>query len=81
MPETWEEYNELSIDGNNAYFDSKVQCTNVMHMYINTSHNTIRFTILLPIVDIIIKELFYYNNNQILIGIMRSTRRMRRTNT
>jgi len=40
-----------------------------MHMYINTSHNIIRFTILLPIVDIIIKELFYYNDNQILINI------------
>jgi hypothetical protein len=35
--ETWEEYNELSVDGKKAYFNSKVKRANTMHMYINTS--------------------------------------------
>jgi hypothetical protein len=35
--ETWEECNELSIDGKKAYFDNKVKCTNTMHMYIDNN--------------------------------------------
>jgi hypothetical protein len=38
-------------------------------MYIDTNQDTIRFTISLPIVDIIIKELFYHDDDQILAGI------------
>ncbi|CAM6030899.1 unnamed protein product [Sphagnum balticum] len=38
-------------------------------MYINTNQDVICFTISLPIVDIIIKELFYRNNDQIFAGI------------
>ncbi len=60
--ETWEEYNELSVDGKKAYFDGKVKRTNMMHMYIDTSQNVIHFTISLSIIDVIIKELFYYND-------------------
>ncbi|CAK9863251.1 unnamed protein product [Sphagnum jensenii] len=40
-----------------------------MHMYIDTNQDAIRFTILLPIVNVIIKELFYCNDNQILASI------------
>ncbi len=40
-----------------------------MHMYINTNQDAIRFTISLPIVDVIIKELFYRDNDQILLGV------------
>ncbi len=40
-----------------------------MHMYINTNQDTIHFTISLPIVDVIIKELFYHDEDQILAGI------------
>jgi hypothetical protein len=35
--ETWEEYNELSIDGKKVYFNGKVKRINTMHMYINTN--------------------------------------------
>ncbi len=38
-------------------------------MYINTNQDAIHFTISLPIVDVIIKELFYRNEDQILAGI------------
>jgi len=60
--ETWEEYNELSVDG-------KVKRANTMHIYIDNNQDAIYFTILLMIVNVIIKELFYYDNNQILIGV------------
>ncbi|CAK9198834.1 unnamed protein product [Sphagnum troendelagicum] len=40
-----------------------------MHMYIDTNQDTICFTISLPIVDVIIKELFYRDDDQILAGI------------
>ncbi len=41
-----------------------------MHMYIDTSQDAICFTILLPIVDVIIKELFYYcDDDQIIANI------------
>ncbi|CAM6028326.1 unnamed protein product [Sphagnum balticum] len=40
-----------------------------MHMYIDTNQHAIRFTISLPIVDVIIKELFYRDNDQILAGV------------
>jgi len=59
--ETWEEYNELSVDG-------KVKHTNTMHMYIDTNKDAICFTISLSIVDVI-KELFYLNDNQIFVDI------------
>ncbi|CAM6016739.1 unnamed protein product [Sphagnum balticum] len=67
--EIWEEYNELYVDGKKVYFKSKVKHANTMHMYIDISQDAIRFTISLPIVDIIIKELFYYDNDQILTSI------------
>jgi hypothetical protein len=38
-------------------------------MYIDTSQDTIRFTILLSIVNVIIMELIYHNDDQILDGI------------
>jgi hypothetical protein len=41
----------------------------MMHMYIDTNQDAIHFTILLPIVDVIIKELFYRDEDQILAGI------------
>jgi len=66
---TWEEYNELFVDDKKAYFNDKVERANTMHMYINTNQDTIRFTISLPIINIIIKELFYHNNNQILASV------------
>ncbi len=40
-----------------------------MHMYIDTSHDAICFIISLPIIDVIIKELFYRNNDQIIANI------------
>jgi hypothetical protein len=63
------EYNELSVNGKKVYFNDKVKCANMMHMYINTSPDTIHFTISLPIVDVIIKELFYRDEDQILTGV------------
>jgi hypothetical protein len=38
-------------------------------MYIGTNQDAIHFIISLPIIDVIIKELFYYDDNQILIGV------------
>jgi hypothetical protein len=38
-------------------------------MYINTNQEAICFTISLPIVNVIIKELFYCHNDQILAGV------------
>ncbi|CAM6010655.1 unnamed protein product [Sphagnum balticum] len=67
--ETWEEYNELSIDDKKVYFNDKVKRINTMHMCINTNQDAICFTISLPIVDVIIKELFYHDDDQILAGI------------
>ncbi len=67
--ETLEEYNELSVNGKKAYFNGKVKRANTMHMYIDTSQDTIRFTILLSIVNVIIMELIYHNDDQILDGI------------
>jgi hypothetical protein len=67
--ETWEEYNELSVDGKKVYFNGKVKRINTMHMYIDTNQDAIRFTISLPIIDIIIKELFYRDDDQILAGV------------
>jgi hypothetical protein len=52
-----------------VYFNGKVKRANTMHMYINTNQDAIRFTISLPIVDVIIKELFYRDNDQILLGV------------
>ncbi len=67
--ETWEEYNELFVEDKKVYFNDKVKCVNTMHMYIDTNQDTICFTISLPIVDVIIKELFYRDDDQILAGI------------
>ncbi|CAK9250170.1 unnamed protein product [Sphagnum jensenii] len=67
--ETWEEYKELSVDSKKVYFNSKVKHANMMHMYIDTNQDAIHFTISLPIGDIIIKELFYRDEDQILAGI------------
>ncbi|CAM6031650.1 unnamed protein product [Sphagnum compactum] len=67
--ETWEEYKELSVDGKKVYFNGKVKRANTMHMYIDTNQDAIHFTISLPIVDVIIKELFYRDEDQILAGI------------
>jgi hypothetical protein len=52
-----------------VYFNSKFKRINTMHMYIDTNQNTICFTISLPIVDVIIKELFYCDDDQILAGV------------
>lgn len=51
------------------YFDGKVKRANIMHMYIDTNQDAIHFTISLPIVDVIIKELFYNDDNQILASV------------
>jgi ATP sulfurylase len=40
-----------------------------MHKYIDTNQDIIHFTISLSIIDVIIKELFYCDNDQILVGI------------
>lgn len=40
-----------------------------MHMYIDTNQDAIHFTISLLIVDVIIKELFYNDDNQILASV------------
>ncbi len=40
-----------------------------MHMYIDTSHDTIHFIISLPIINVIIKELFYHDDDQIFANI------------
>ncbi|CAK9879851.1 unnamed protein product [Sphagnum jensenii] len=66
--ETWEEYNELSIDDKKVYFDGKVKRANTMHMYIALTRRPSALLSLL-IVDVIIKELFYPDDNQILVGI------------
>ncbi len=34
---TWEEYNELFVNGKKAYFNDKVKRANMMHMYIDTN--------------------------------------------
>ncbi|CAM6035641.1 unnamed protein product [Sphagnum compactum] len=60
---------ELSVDGKKAYFDGKVKRANTMHTYIDTSQDTIHFTISLSIVDVIIKELFYHDDDQILADV------------
>jgi hypothetical protein len=52
-----------------VYFDGKVKHAITIHMYINTNQDTIRFTISLLIVDVIIKEMFYYDDDQILTGV------------
>jgi hypothetical protein len=52
-----------------VYFDDKVKRANMMHMYINTNHDAIHFTISLPIIDVIIKELFYRDDDKILVGV------------
>ncbi len=62
-------YNELFIDDKKVYFNGKVKCVNMMHMYINTNQDAIHFTISLPIIDVIIKELFYRDDDQILAGV------------
>ncbi|CAM6024598.1 unnamed protein product [Sphagnum balticum] len=67
--ETWEEYNELSVDDKKAYFDDKVKRANTMHMYIDTNQDAIHFTISSLIVNVIIKELFYRNDNQIITDV------------
>ncbi len=67
--ETWEEYKELSVDSKKVYFNGKVKRVNTMHMYIDTNQDAIHFIISLPIVDVIIKELFYRDEDQILAGI------------
>jgi hypothetical protein len=67
--ETWEEYKELSVDSKKVYFNGKIKCANTMHMYIDTNQDSIHFTISLPIVDVIIKELFYYDEDKILASI------------
>jgi len=67
--ETWEEYKELSVDDKKVYFNGKIKRANTMHMYIDTNQDAIHFTILLPIVDVIIKELFYHDEDQIVAGI------------
>jgi hypothetical protein len=79
--ETWEEYNELSINDEKVYFISKVKCVNTMHMYINTNQDAIHFIISLPVVNTIIKELFYcddevdeedHHMNMFLVSLERS---------
>ncbi len=40
-----------------------------MHMYIDTSPNAIHFIISLPIVDVIIKELFYCEDDQTMANV------------
>ncbi len=40
-----------------------------MHMYIDTSQDAIRFTTSLLIINVIIKELFYHDDDQILVGV------------
>lgn len=40
-----------------------------MHMYIDTNQDAICFIISLSITDVIIKELFYHDDNQILVGV------------
>ncbi|CAK9195794.1 unnamed protein product [Sphagnum troendelagicum] len=67
--ETSEDYNELSIDDKKVYFNGKFKRINTMHMYIDTNQNSIYFTISLPIIDVIIKELFYCDGDQILVGV------------
>ncbi len=67
--EIWEEYNELSIDSKKVYFNGKVKRINTMHMYIDISQDVIHFTIALPIINVIIKELFYCDDDQILFDI------------
>jgi hypothetical protein len=67
--ETWEEYNELFVNGKKAYFNDTVKRANMMHMYIDTNQHAIRFTISLPILNVIIKELFYHDDDQILVGV------------
>jgi hypothetical protein len=58
------------INSKKAYFNDKVKRANMMHMYIDTSHNAIHFTISLPIIDVIIKKLFYYcDDDQIIANI------------
>ncbi|CAM6007190.1 unnamed protein product [Sphagnum balticum] len=41
----------------------------MMRMYIDTNHDAIRFTISLQIVNVIIKELFYCDDDQILVDV------------
>jgi hypothetical protein len=67
--ETWEEYNELFVNDKKTYFDGKVKHANTMHMHIDTTQDAIYFTISLPIIDVIIKEMFYRDNNQILADV------------
>jgi hypothetical protein len=59
----------LSNEEKKTFFDGMEKRANTMHMYMDTTKDAIHVTVSLPIVDIIIQELFYRHEDQIRAGI------------
>jgi hypothetical protein len=67
--ELWTHYSALSNQEKKTFFDGKEKLVNTMHAHMDTTKDAIKFTISLPIVDVIVKDLFYRDEDQIVDGI------------
>jgi hypothetical protein len=55
----WAEYNSLSNEEKRTHFDGKTNRANTLHRYVHLEYDSLTFHVSVPIVDVIISDLFF----------------------
>jgi hypothetical protein len=66
--EAWTEYQALSREDKDNFFKDKTNVVNTLHNYIDTTKDTIHFSLSSGIVDVIIGDIFF-RDDEVLIDI------------
>jgi hypothetical protein len=62
---SWIEYQVLSIDHKKDYFNGRIKATNTLHHHFDLDKDTYEFSICTDILEVIIGELFFCDDEQL----------------
>jgi hypothetical protein len=55
----------LSVEDKKQFFDAKIPVTNTLHQHMDLAINTLTFLINAPIIETIVGDLFFYDDEQL----------------
>jgi hypothetical protein len=62
---SWTKYQGMSVDQKKQYFNGCIKATNTLHHHFDLDKDTYEFFICIEIVDVIIGDLFFRNDEQL----------------
>ncbi|CAK9278564.1 unnamed protein product [Sphagnum jensenii] len=62
---SWTEYQGMSVNQKKQYFNGRIKATNTLHHHFDLDKDTYEFFICTEIIDVIIGDLFFCNDEQL----------------